>query len=219
MATPRVSDLGSLLHNFHLAYSDELTAAMFSALHLLSPKPLIYEECLCLLLRYEPQHPDPSLVLRVRGSDLYTFQEMQDAFTPGGHWGGSVLPPSKTVSSLKALATSSVEWHTLPHNGRGRPPLGQFNTSLVLIAVQEDATGKCIHSQTLTIAMTQMDLRGSLGQLHPSVRLAFTDANWKRNFIVRSQVSNLGIVEGSKPPMSPREAARFKGVSTRLFDD
>lgn len=60
------------------------------------------------------------------------------------------------------------------------------------------------------------DVRGQLEELHPATLRAYSDENWRENFIRRSEVSNVKMLKGSEPPMTLREAARFKGVRSLL---
>lgn len=66
------SNLSDLLDDFKNACSDELIAAMFSALQLLSPNPLDFSHCLVIALEYDPTNSDPSLPLHVREAYLST---------------------------------------------------------------------------------------------------------------------------------------------------
>ena len=52
------------MERFKLAWSYELDAAVYSSLQLLSNSPLHKTHVLALLLTYDPNNPDPSLVLR-----------------------------------------------------------------------------------------------------------------------------------------------------------
>lgn len=139
---------------------------MFSGLRLLSSEPLNYTHSIGILLRYDPRHPDPSLVFRPFDMGRYTFAELEDAFTPGqpgsspSHFAGKVLPPSRTAKVQKKVAALSKEWHTFPLDPDGRQPVGALHLTLVLIANHEDATGNRLHMQSMAFKMSQPDLEG-----------------------------------------------------------
>lgn len=148
---------------------------MFSALKLLSAHPENFTHSLAVLLRYEPNHPDPSLRPSPSRRPSLHFRRTRDSFTPGAHppgtpnhWAGDILPPTRTIKGQKEAASFSKEWHTLPILPDGPNPIGSIVSTLVLIAVQEDASEKCILTQTLTMKFSQPDLRGRLHELHPS---------------------------------------------------
>lgn len=93
------------------AYSYEVDAAIHSALRLLSDAPLHHSHCLGLLLRWDPSNPDPTLMLRARGADIMTFEQLEHVFTPGvGHGQGRLYrsPALSKLSERKLQGRSSI---------------------------------------------------------------------------------------------------------------
>lgn len=55
------------------------------------------------------------------------------------------------------------------------------------------------------------DIRGDVKSYHPCTRNIYSDPNWCEGLLIRNQLSNWKMVDGTVPPMTEREQARFKG--------
>ena len=86
--------------------------------------------------------------------------------------------------------------------------------TVVMLAEQFDSSGTVVASCTLMQAMWQPDLRQRLQQVHPSIVIAYSDKDFMTSFKKRSELSDWKMVPETEPPMTEREVARFKGVSS-----